>query len=240
VSGETIDYGPCAFMDTFHASTVYSSIDQGGRYAYANQPRIAQWNLARLAETLLPLFSDNEDTAQHLAQQRIEQFTDRFNEAFTAVMRSKLGLATKDDDDLALAQDLLKRMEAGRADFTLTFRALARAAENEDGRANMRLLFDDPATCDVWFETWAKRLNQPGEGDTRSIAARIRRANPAIIPRNHLIEEVVVAAVKDRDFRPFEAMHEALAAPFDDPPIASRYTQPPLPEQVVRATFCGT
>lgn len=240
VSGETIDYGPCAFMDTFHGATVYSSIDSGGRYAYANQPRIAQWNLARLAETLLPLFDADEEKAQALGQEHLEQFSDLFTAAFTDVMRRKLGLATADAGDLALAQSLLAAMQDGRADFTLTFRALVRAAASDDGLASARLLFDDPVAFDAWASQWRSRLAHEGEGTPADIAVRLAAANPAIIPRNHLIEDVIAAAVTDRDYRPFEAMHAALMAPFTDPPGASIYTLPPLPEQVVRATFCGT
>jgi serine/tyrosine/threonine adenylyltransferase len=236
VAGETIDYGPCAFMDTFAAATVYSSIDSGGRYAYANQPRIAQWNLARLIETLLPLISDTEETAQAQAQELIDGFAGLFNAAFAGVMRRKLGLATEEADDLALAQDLLQRMEAGRADFTLTFRALAGAATNGEAA---RQRFDDPTQFDAWAESWRARLAREHVTPTE-IARRLNAANPAIIPRNHLIEEVIAAAVSERDFRPFEAMHQALSRPFEDRLAGDRYSDPPRPEEVVQATFCGT
>jgi serine/tyrosine/threonine adenylyltransferase len=238
ISGETIDYGPCAFMDTFHAATVYSSIDQDGRYAYANQPRMAQWNLARLAETLLPLFSDDEAAAQAEAQILLNAFTDVFNEAFATVMRRKLGLLAVKSGDLALAQDLLKRMEAGRADFTLTFRALATAAKGDDSKA--RTVFDEPAAFDAWAALWRERLAQEPDHDTGRLADRLRAANPAVIPRNHRIEEVIAAAVENRDFAPFEAMHAILQRPFDDQSSAEKYAGPPRPEEVVRATFCGT
>jgi serine/tyrosine/threonine adenylyltransferase len=236
VAGETIDYGPCAFMDTFAAATVYSSIDSGGRYAYANQPRIAQWNLARLIETLLPLISDTEETAQAQAQELIDGFAGQFNAAFADVMRRKLGLATEEADDLALAQDLLQRMETGRADFTLTFRALAGAATNGEAA---RQRFDDPTQFDAWAESWRARLARE-HATPVEIARRINAANPAVIPRNHLIEEVIAAAVSERDLRPFEAMHAALSRPFDDRPAGDRYSEPPRPEEVVQATFCGT
>jgi serine/tyrosine/threonine adenylyltransferase len=238
ISGETIDYGPCAFMDTFQSATVYSSIDRDGRYAYGNQPRIAQWNLARLAETLLPLFSADETAAQEDAQAMLDGFAARFNDAFAAVMRRKLGLATEEADDLALAQDLMTRMETGRADFTLTFRALAAASTGDTSAA--RSLFDDPTAFDAWCARWQERLAREDVRDADALSARLRAANPAFIPRNHRIEEVIAAAVESQDFRPFERLHAVLQRPFDDQPEALAFATPPKPEEVVRATFCGT
>jgi serine/tyrosine/threonine adenylyltransferase len=237
IAGETIDYGPCAFMDTFHPATVYSSIDAHGRYAYANQPRIAQWNLARLAETLLPLLADDEPTAQAQAQELVDGFGPMFEVAYTAEIRRKLGLTTARPNDLKLGQDLLQVMAAGRADFTLTFRALAEAASSPPGQARARVLFDDPTTFDGWAETWRARL---ADEPNPEHAARLNAANPAVIPRNHLVEEAIAAAIAERDLRPFEALHAALAEPFRERPPGDRLTQPPQPDEVVQQTFCGT
>ncbi|MFM9940111.1 MAG: protein adenylyltransferase SelO [Hyphomicrobiaceae bacterium] len=238
LSGETIDYGPCAFMDTYHPATVFSSIDAQGRYAFANQPRIAQWNLARLAETLLTFFADDADAGLAHAQVAIDAFPAVFEPALAAVMRAKLGLLTRDDGDLALAQDLLERMAKGNADFTLTFRALADAAEAGAGEQALRAQFTDPATIDAWLVTWRARLAREG-GDQSTRRAAMRQANPAIIPRNHRVEEALAAALAE-DLGPFEQLLAALEAPYDDRPEFDAYRAPPRPHEVVQATFCGT
>ena len=239
IAGETIDFGPCAFMDTFHPGMVYSSIDQQGRYAYANQPRIAQWNLARLAETLLPLLDDNEDAAVALAQEAIAGFSDQFQTAYQAGLRRKLGLLDARAGDLELAQDLLERMAANEADFTLTFRRLVGAASGTDFDEPVRSLFADPPAFDAWAVKWRARLAHESQGVGARRAAMLS-ANPAFIPRNHLVEEVIRAAVDDSDFAPFEHLIAVLATPYDDQPDAARYAVPPRPEQVVHQTFCGT
>ncbi len=154
IAGETIDYGPCAFMDVYHPGTVYSSIDTMGRYAYGNQPRIAQWNLARLAETLLPLLSEDEDAAIKEAQEAIDAFLPRFETAYAAGLNRKLGLFQPWPDDLPLAQDLLERMARNGSDFTLTFRRLCDAAANPDRDAAVRSLFTDPSAFDDWAARW--------------------------------------------------------------------------------------
>jgi serine/tyrosine/threonine adenylyltransferase len=238
IAGETIDFGPCAFMDTFHPGMVYSSIDHAGRYAYANQPRIAQWNLARLAETLLPLFDDDKDAAVAQAQASIGAFYDQFQAAYTSGFRAKLGLLTAHDGDLQLAQDLLQCMADGEADFTLTFRWLTEAVEGRENAARLRAQFNDPTAFDAWAAKWSERLLAEG-GDPVARAAVMRAANPAFIPRNHLVEEVIQAGLKG-DFAPFERLIEVLSKPFEDQPDAARFTLPPEPEQVVHQTFCGT
>jgi uncharacterized protein YdiU (UPF0061 family) len=236
VSGETIDYGPCAFMDFFDPRQVYSSIDEGGRYAYGNQPGIAQWNLARLAETLLPLLSDNEEAALKEAQEALDTFALRFEENYAAGLCAKLGLREARDGDLALAQDLLRRMSLGRADFTLTFRRLADLLDGGDGP---RYLFAAPEEFDAWAALWKQRLSEEG-ADENNRAASMRNVNPLFIPRNHLVEEALAAAVNGEDFSPFETMLEVLSKPFDDRAQFARHAIPPSTDQIVTQTFCGT
>ena len=239
ISGETIDFGPCAFMDSYDPATVYSAIDQQGRYAYGNQPRIAQWNLARLAETFLPLLGETEEAARKHAQDAIDAFAAKFQTAYLSGMRRKLGLFTAHADDLELAQDLLNRMAKGGADFTLTFRRLVRAAETADGDTDVRALFEDPTAYDEWAVLWRERMAAEG-GDTALRVGFMRSANPAFIPRNHLVEEALAAAIERADFAPFEQLLTVLSKPYDDQPEFARYTAPPRPDQVVRQTFCGT
>ena len=239
VAGETIDYGPCAFMDTYDPGTVYSSIDTVGRYAYGNQPRIAKWNLARLAETLLPLLAEDKDAAVADAQEAIGAFATLFESAYTAGLRRKIGLVKSRPDDLSLAQDLLERMASNGADFTLTFRRLCDAAVYCDGDVAVRGLFTDARAFDDWAARWRQRLAEEG-GETSDRQVAMRAANPAFIPRNHLVEEAIVAAVTNGDFSPFENLLAVLSRPYEDQPIFGRYAEPPRPEQIVHQTFCGT
>jgi uncharacterized protein YdiU (UPF0061 family) len=239
IAGETIDYGPCAFMDTYNPATVYSSIDTVGRYAYANQPRIAKWNLARLAEALLPLLAEDKDAAVKQGQEAISAFGTHFDAAYTAGLRRKLGLLQPRPDDLALGQDLLERMASDGADFTLTFRRLCDAAAAPEANAAVRGLFTDPAAFDEWAARWRQRLAEEEEG-TEARQAAMRAANPVFIPRNHLVEEAISAAVSHDDFAPFETLLTVISKPYEDRPTFGRYADPPRPEQVVRQTFCGT
>jgi uncharacterized protein YdiU (UPF0061 family) len=239
IAGETIDYGPCAFMDAYNPATVYSSIDTVGRYAYANQPRIAKWNLARLAEALLPLVAEDKDTAIKVGQEAIGGFAARFEAAYTAGLRRKLGLLQARPDDLSLAQDLLERMAGNGADFTLTFRLLCDAAAAPNGDAAVRSLFTDPAAFDEWAAKWRQRIAEEG-GEASDRRAAMRAANPTFIPRNHLVEEAISAALSKGDFSPFEALLAVLSTPYEDQPAFDRYADPPRPEQVVQQTFCGT
>ena len=238
VSGETIDYGPCAFMDTYDPATVYSSIDQHGRYAYGNQPIVAQWNLARLAEALLPLLGDDKETALPIAQAAIDAYPGRFEAAFAAGFRRKLGLREAHAEDPVLIKDFLDLMTANKADFTLTFRRLSDAAGDPSSDSEARALFADPTAFDAFAVRWRERLAQEG-GDPAERAADMKATNPAFIPRNHLVEEALSAAA-DGNVQPFERLLTVLARPFDDQPDAADYALPPRPEQVVRATFCGT
>ena len=239
IAGETIDYGPCAFMDTYHPQTVYSSIDPMGRYAYGNQPNIAQWNLVRFAETILPLLAEDEDGAVKAAQNAIDAFGARFETAWARGLSCKLGLLGSRPDDPSLARDLLQRMAENRADFTLTFRRLCDAGDGSEGSAAVRGLFADPSAFDDWESKWRHRIAEEG-GEPNLRRAAMRAANPAFIPRNHLVEETIAAAVNDGDFAPFETLLEVLSTPFDDQPDFARYADPPRPEQVVHQTFCGT
>ena len=233
ISGETIDYGPCAFLDAYDPATVFSSIDHGGRYAFGNQPRILHWNLARLAEAMLPLFDPNEEAALEWAKEAIGGFGDTFESAYLGGFARKIGLGA---EDAALAQDLLVRMAENGADFTLTFRHLCAAAEDPVADAAVRALFTDGSALDAWAATWRGRLAQQMPG----VAARMRAVNPAIIPRNHMVEEALTAAAERQDFAPFDTLVALLAHPFDDHPDHPRHALPPRAEERVLATFCGT
>jgi uncharacterized protein YdiU (UPF0061 family) len=239
ISGETIDYGPCAFMDQYDPAKVFSSIDEMGRYAYANQPRIALWNLTRLAECLLPLFSDDQEKAISEAQTALGGFADAFNAAYKAGLRAKLGLFAEHDGDQALAQDLLDAMARNQADFTLTFRRLSDAALDPDRDGEVRQLFAEPAAYDEWAARWSKRLDAEPQNPAERQAA-MRSVNPAFIPRNHRVEAVIDAAVIRDDFAPFEELLTVLSKPYEDQPAFARYMEAPEPHQRVLQTFCGT
>ncbi len=235
ISGETIDYGPCAFMDAYDPATVFSSIDQMGRYAYGRQPRIAGWNLARLAEALLPLLAPEQKDGIEIAQAAISGFGERFEAVYLAGLRRKIGLQTERDGDDDLTQALLKQMEAGGADFTLTFRALADAVEGDE--APVRALFNPAAAYDAWAPAWRARLElEPDQGR----AAAMRAVNPLYIPRNHLVEAALAAATERGDNGPFSELLEVLARPFEVQPGRERYALPPTADERVLATFCGT
>jgi serine/tyrosine/threonine adenylyltransferase len=239
ISGETIDYGPCAFMDHYDPAAVFSSIDEQGRYAYANQPRIALWNLTRLAECLLPLFSDDKDKAIEEAQSVLAEFPGKFTAAYQSGLRQKIGLFTARDGDEALVQDLLDAMAKNNADFTLTFRRLSAAAEDAARDRDARVLFADPVAYDEWVVRWRQRTG--GEPQTPAERAGVMRTvNPAFIPRNHRIEAVIQAAVVRDDYAPFEELLAVLAKPYEEQPAFADYANPPEPHQRVLQTFCGT
>jgi len=236
IAGETIDYGPCAFMDAYHPSRVYSSIDHGGHYAYGNQPRIAQWNLSRLAQTLLPLLDADEGKAVTGAQAAIDAFPERFERAFLERFRAKLGLLESRPEDADLIDGLLQAMAETGADFTNSFRALCDAAEGRDGGIHSEL--GHGSAGHEWLRRWRERL----AGESNAPAARatgMRRENPAVIPRNHRVEAVLEAAVEG-DLDPFEDLLQVLALPWEDHSEGSPYRQPPEPHEVVHQTFCGT
>lgn len=233
IAGETIDFGPCAFLDAFDPDKVFSSIDQGGRYAYSNQPRMAQWNLFRLAECLLPLLAEGEEEAVAEAEIALDVYKDAFNGAYLAVMREKLGLLSAQPDDLELSQDFLELMAASEADFTISFRRLC------DGGDSLRHLFGDKEAIDAWLVRWRERIGLETASKEDRLAV-MRRANPAIIPRNHRVEAVIRAATDHGDFAPFREMLAALEDPTADRPDFVLYEQPPQPEERVLQTFCGT
>ncbi len=224
ISGETIDYGPCAFMDQYDPGAVFSSIDEQGRYAYANQPRIALWNLTRLAECLLPLFSDDQDKAVAEAQDLLGAFAEKFTAAYQSGLRGKIGLFTVRDGDEALVQDLLDAMAKNQADFTLTFRRLSEAALDAANDGGVRAQFTDPTAYDDWAVRWRQRTAD----EPRSAAERrnaMRSVNPAFIPRNHRIEAIIEAAVNRDDYAPFEELLSVLAKPFEDQPAYASYAE---------------
>jgi serine/tyrosine/threonine adenylyltransferase len=199
IAGETIDYGPCAFMDEYHPAKVFSSIDQQGRYAYANQPQIATWNLARFAETLLPLIDEDQQKAIKQAEGVLEGFLARFEAAYSAGMRQKLGFSTEADGDLGLAGEFLSLLATNQVDFTLAFRRLSDAAGSLAAETDLRSLFNDEQAFGTWAERWRSRLmREPNHGDERR--ARMRAVNPAFIPRNHRVEVMIEAASEREDF----------------------------------------
>lgn len=231
LSGESIDYGPCAFMDIYDPATVFSSIDHDGRYAYGNQPSIAQWNLTRLAETLLPLLHDNPDRALELAREAVDAFPQAFRQCWIQGMRGKLGLCTKEDSDADLAQDLLRCMGHVRADYTSTLRDLARVTLPDTP------FFRDPEFTH-WLKRWHDRLARQSQGVA---AARVlmNTRNPAIIARNHKVEEALQAAVMDGNYSVMNRLLTALSRPFEDHPEDRDYRAPGPMDGTYR-TFCGT
>ena len=237
IAGETIDYGPCAFMDAYNPATVFSSIDRQGRYAYGNQPRIGLWNLTRLAETLLPLLSDDEEKAVAEAGDALDAFAGRFEAAYHAGLRRKLGLMTEREEDMVLAGDLLKAMAENQADFTLTFRRLSSVSSTGDEA--VRNLFINPLAYDAWATRWRERLSHEPQ-DEAGREASMRAVNPAFIPRNHRVEAVIRAAVDRDDFAPFEELLTVLSKPYEDQPSFAHYAEPPEPHERVHQTFCGT
>jgi uncharacterized protein YdiU (UPF0061 family) len=238
IAAETIDYGPCAFIDAYHPDKVFSSIDQFGRYAFSNQPGVIRWNLARLAEALLPLLDADQDKAIAAANECLERFEACYQRAYAVGMGKKLGFAQTRDDDQALARDLLQRMAENRADFTATFRALSETSVEPAPDAEVRKLFSDPSAYDTWAPRWRERLAQEAQAP-EARRALMRSVNPMFIPRNHRIE----AAIRDAEFGRFDAfqeLNEVLARPFEDQPDFAQYAQPPAPDEEVLQTFCGT
>jgi uncharacterized protein YdiU (UPF0061 family) len=239
VSGETIDFGPCAFMDAYDPAAVFSSIDERGRYAYANQPHAAAWNLARFAETLLPLIDADSTRAIESASTVLETFAAQSLDGWLAGMRRKLGLSTVEADDQKLAEDFLSAMHQSQADFTLTFRALCDAALDPAGIARLKTFFNDPGVLQGWLQRWQARLTCEAAAPVERVKA-MRRANPALVPRNHRIEQMIVAAVERDDFGPFERLVTALARPFEDQEGYADLSAAPQPGERVLQTFCGT
>ncbi|HEX4235801.1 MAG TPA: YdiU family protein [Caldimonas sp.] len=248
LSGETIDYGPCAFMEAYDPAAVFSSIDQHGRYAFGNQPDIALWNLARLAETLLPLLADDPEDAAAQATQVLEAFPARYRGQLLRGQRAKLGLVGDggdDEADAALADDWLSLLHTQHVDFTLAWRRLADAAGGD--AAPLRALFVDAAALGAWLGRWRARSGRDDSGDAAALAlaaaraAQMRRASPLVIPRNHRVEEALAAASGADDLGPFERLLDAVRRPYDESPALAVYAEPAPVEVTARyRTFCGT
>lgn len=231
IAGETIDYGPCSFMDAYNPAQVFSSIDRYGRYAYINQPHIMQWNLARFAQTLLPLFDDDLEKAVQIAEEMIEKFYPQYESYWLDGMRKKIGLSKKEKDDAELVNDLLNLMHQEEADFTNTFRNLA--DENE------KTGILDTEGGQEWKKKWKQRLDKENKS-SKEISKLMNQANPAFIPRNHQIEKVIASAVEENDYSLLSEVLTVLEKPYDDQPKFEQYSLPPKPEEKVTATFCGT
>ncbi len=245
IAGETIDYGPCAFMDDYDHQRVFSSIDHGGRYAYKQQPGIGLWNLTRFAESLVPLLAQDGKEAVRIAQDILESYIDTYEYAWLTGMRAKCGLTENvshavRSEDKAVIEELLNIMSDNRADFTLTFHYLSRTGAHEsESDAKLRTLFDDPTDMDHWLARWRWRLSQENRSDEDRQAA-MQAVNPVYIPRNHQIEAAIRAAEDHGDLTVFHALHEVLQRPFTEQQGKEEYQQPPEPEEVVLQTFCGT
>lgn len=232
ISGETIDYGPCAFMDTYDPTTVFSSIDRQGRYAYGNQPYIGGWNLARLAEALLPLLHEDQQQAIKLAEDAISDFEELYQSNWLKGMRAKLGIFNEETQDQSLIEDLLNMMEKYRTDYTNTFRALT------FDRCEDTVLLGTPEFSQ-WHELWQARLGRQQESKVSSHQL-MKNSNPAVIPRNHRVEEALEAAVKRGDYSVMEQLLEVLSKPYAHSPEQADYAKPPEPTTQPYRTFCGT
>ncbi len=245
IAGETIDYGPCAFMDEFSFDRVYSSIDRNGRYAYNQQPPIGQWNLVRLAETLLPLITKGEsedeiNEAVEKAKQVLTDYQQTYQIAWLQGMREKLGFSVSEDADEELASELLEHMNESSADFTLTFYELSRINnESSDADDSFLRLFSHQEGIKNWLEKWRGRVRTEDVTEHQR-HVQMQAVNPVYIPRNHQVEKAIRAAEDHNDFSVFEDLHEVLQNPFEIQPGKDAYMQPPKPEEVVEKTFCGT
>ncbi len=244
VAGETIDYGPCAFMDAYDHDQVYSSIDRGKRYAYSNQPSIGLWNLTRLAESLLPLLDEDTDTAVEIAKEILETYAASYQDYWLAGMRRKIGLLpeqeTDKDNDRALLENLFDIMASNKADFTLTFYYLSQLDSASTGQDHVvSALFNDPGQFDSWVVEWRKRLSK-STVDHADRQADMCSVNPVYIPRNHQVEAAIRAAEDHGDFSVFHELHELLQNPYELQEGKQSFMLPPKPDEVVQQTFCGT
>lgn len=248
IAGETIDYGPCAFMDAYDHDQVYSSIDHGKRYAYSNQPSIALWNLTRLAETLLPLLAEDTEAAVEIAQDVLKSFVERYQESWLSGMRIKSGLSVELESDKELIESLLDTMADNDADFTLTFCYLSQlgsqlasqlSADATEQDCDIRALFNDPEQFDQWALKWRKRLTEETLCD-EDRQVMMQAVNPVYIPRNHQIEAAIRVAEDKADFSVFHDLHEVLQNPYQRQQGKDVYMLPPEPDEIVAQTFCGT
>jgi protein adenylyltransferase len=238
ISGETIDYGPCAFMDRYAPATVFSSIDAQGRYAYANQPAIAQWNLTRFAETLINAIGPDQETATALLTDAINAFPDLYIQHWLAGMRAKIGLTTQLKDDLKLVNGLFAALENQNVDYTAFFRELAKAIGGNS--APVKALFEDADNIAAWLSEWHERLGQEDGVSPEARAADMNRINPVYIPRNHKVEEALTAAVEFDDLGPFNKLLEVLKQPYDVMEDQQEFGQPAPLDGAPYQTFCGT
>jgi uncharacterized protein YdiU (UPF0061 family) len=240
IVGETIDYGPCAFMDKYDPKKVFSSIDQLGRYAYANQPGIGYWNLGCFGQTLLPLIEGDVDASLKKAQEIVGQYPALFQEAYLKGLRKKLGLQTEQEGDRALAEDLLSEMAKEGVDYTVTFRNLSALGLSIAGEVRQaEKFFEHSKGFQEWIVRWNKRLREDGV-HAMTHTRVMRSANPAVIPRNHLVEEAIKFAVADGDYSHFHKLVEMVERPYDEAASSTKYALPPRPEEEVTQTFCGT
>jgi uncharacterized protein YdiU (UPF0061 family) len=242
ISGETIDFGPCAFMDAYDPATVFSSIDSHGRYAYGNQPAIAQWNMARFAETILTLIDSDTQRAVDIATSAVNSFREHFEACWIAGLKRKIGLVTSEEGDPALVSALLDLMQRAGADYTLTFRRLCDAADvvaTLGSGAEGILGAAPPIELEHWISDWRSRLARDPQLPSERARA-MRTANPAYIPRNHRVEAAITAATERDDFGPFHEMLQVWSRPYEEQSGREAYRSPPLPAERVLQTFCGT
>ena len=244
IAGETIDYGPCAFMDAYEHNKVLSYVDRDGRYAYSNQPAIGLWNLTRLAETLLPLLADETEIAVEIAKSVLNSYACSYQQNWLSGMQAKLGLLSgseqSDLEDKKLIEELFDLMAENTADFTLVFFQLSRLSSQKIEQDNeLGNLFDKPAQAEDWLVKWRERLSSDSRSDEQRQAS-MQMVNPVYIPRNHQIEAAIRAAEDRGDFSVFHELHEVLQNPYEQQQGKDRYMLPPEPHEEVRQTFCGT
>ena len=239
ISGETIDYGPCAFMDSYDPATVFSSIDHHGRYAYGNQPNIAQWNIACLGECLLPLIHPDRNKAIGIAEEILDSFQDKFRKYWLSGMYKKIGLTQNEPEDINLLEQLLELMKENKTDYTLTFRYLSDAIENDTGNSNFEKQFLSQNKISEWLVSWRKRLKIQS-ASFKKIKMSMQKENPAFIPRNHRIEKAIYEAVDNNDYSYMDHLILLLNKPYQDQPNNSEYMHPPEKPDHNYQTFCGT
>ncbi|MFV1974035.1 MAG: YdiU family protein [Thiohalobacterales bacterium] len=239
IAGETIDYGPCAFMDAYAHDRVYSSIDHGKRYAYDNQPSIGLWNITRLAETLVPLLAEETEAAVEIAQDALKRYIVLYRQYWLAGMRDKTGLTSELDGDRELVEELFDIMESNKADFTLVFYYLSQSdVDSITQDRQIKPLFPEPGQFDAWAVKWRNRLRK--EAGYATGKAKMQAVNPVYIPRNHQVEAAIRAAEDHGDFSVFHDLHEVLQFPYKLQVGKQAYMRPPEPDEVVKQTFCGT
>ncbi|NOX51238.1 MAG: selenoprotein O and cysteine like protein, partial [Gammaproteobacteria bacterium] len=234
IVGETIDYGPCAFMDEFRSNKVFSSIDQTGRYAWDQQPAVAYWNLTQFAQCLLPILHTRTENAKSMAEEQLEAFIPLFQNAFQEGLRQKFGLTKDDEASASLIEDGFNIMGASKADFTVFFDGLTRVAGGEADTLVTEIFEHAPGLVD-WLTRWRDL-----KSDELDVTESMRQANPAVIPRNHRVAQAIDAAVNDHNYEPFRQLHRVLANPYQLNELDHEFRNPPEPQELVTQTFCGT